>query len=75
MLIRKTAMKIQNLSTYRDRKMLIYWRKIRQKMKFLKYLLKTSEPRIKTCIMQLEEICEKFFKKSKTKINKDPELK
>ena len=55
--------------------MLIYWRKIRQKMKFLKYLLKTSEPRIKTCIMQLEEICEKFFKKSKTKINKDPELK
>lgn len=75
MLIRKTAMKIQDLSTYHDRKMLIYWRKIRQKMKFLKYLLKTSEPRIKTCIMQLEEICEKFFKKSKTKINKDPELK
>lgn len=75
MLIRKTVMKIQNSSTYHDRKMLIYWRKMRQKMKFLKYLPKTSEPRIKTCITQLEEIYEKTFKKSKMKINKDPELK
>ena len=55
--------------------MLIYWRKMRQKMKFLKYLPKTSEPRIKTCITQLEEIYEKIFEKSKMKINKDPELK